>query len=375
MSSESIHEQRMRGLPAAWGLDALVAMSPENFPFVSSANITTLGHLRARHAYAVLLANADPMLIVCTIERRTAVGESWVKNVVTYREFVEIPVEVLAAQLRQAGVESGSIGMDLDFLPASAFELLKAALPKARFVNTTEMIASVRSVKTPIEIEQLAAAAKGTHRAALAAMSGAKPGDTERDIARQIADGMMANGASSILFLVFNAGIRTAVTHAVATDYVPRPGDIVRFDVGGHFGSFFSDFARTYSAGDPTPMQRDVYRALARIQAETIAGIQVGMTGEDVFYSCRDACLRAGLNFIMPHIGHSFGYELHEAPMLRPGEKLTLKEGMTFNVEPFVFDEAGAGYHLEDLILVGSKGPTVLTLGLAPPEIPSMGVP
>jgi Xaa-Pro dipeptidase len=374
MSSDSIHEQRMRRLPAAWGLDAVVAMSPENFPFVSSANITTLSHLRPRHAYAVLLANADPMLVVCTIERRTAVGESWIKHVVTYQEFIEIPVEALAAQLRASGVASGSIGIDLEYLPATSFEQLKAALPKARFVNTTEMIAAVRSVKTPTEIEQLSAAAKGTHRATLAAMSSAKPGDSERDIARRIVDGMMANGANGTLFLVFGAGKRTATTHAVASGYVPQPGDIVRFDVGGHFGSFFSDFARTYSAGDPTPMQRDVYRALARIQAETIGEIQVGMTGEDVFYSCRDACARAGLDFSMPHIGHSFGYELHEAPMLRPGEKLTLKEGMTFNVEPFVFDEIGAGYHLEDLILVGSKGASVLTLGLAPPEIPSMGV-
>jgi Xaa-Pro dipeptidase len=375
MSSESIHERRMRRLPAEWGLDALVAMSPENFPFVSSAKIITVSLLRPRHAYAVLLANADPMLIVCAIERRTAVDESWIKNLITYREFIEIPIDVLAAKLRDAGVSSGSIGIDLDYLPASSFERLRTALPNAHFINTTEMIASVRSVKTPNEIEQLSAAAKGTHRAVLAAMSSSKPGDSERQIARRIADGIMANGADANWFIVLGAGERSAIAHAIASDYVPQPGDIVRFDVGGHFGSFYSDFARTYSAGDPTSMQRDVYRALARVQAETIAAMQAGMTGEDVFYACSDAFSRAGLNFVMPHVGHSFGYELHEAPMLRPGEKLTLKEGMTFNVEPFVFDETGAAYHLEDLVLVEPHGISVLTLGLAPPEIPSMGMP
>ena len=79
--------------------------------------------------------------------------------------------------------------------------------------------------------------------------------------------------------------------------------------------------------------------------------------------------------FHMPHIGHSFGIELHEYPMLRPGDKTVIKKGMVFNVEPVGFDKDGMCYHLEDLLVVTDKGIRILTNGLAPNEIPIIGQP
>ena len=61
--------------------------------------------------------------------------------------------------------------------------------------------------------------------------------------------------------------------------------------------------------------------------------------------------------------------------MLRPGDKSIIKKGMVFNVEPFGFDENGIGYHVEDLLVVTDDGCRILTLGLAPPELPVIGTP
>ena len=76
-----------------------------------------------------------------------------------------------------------------------------------------------------------------------------------------------------------------------------------------------------------------------------------------------------------PTRAHGFGIELHEDPMLRPGDKTVLKEGMVFNVEPFGFDKDGIGYHLEDLMVVTESGNRLLTHGLAPTEIPVISKP
>jgi Xaa-Pro aminopeptidase len=145
--------------------------------------------------------------------------------------------------------------------------------------------------------------------------------------------------------------------------------------VGGTYKSWMTDFARTYSTGNPTPLQRDTYRTLATIQKSTIEFVKAGVAAEDVFFFCKESFGKHGIKFHMPHIGHSFGIELHENPMLRPGEKTKLKPGMVFNVEPLVFDGAGAGYHLEDLLVVTDKGSRLLTNGLAPRELPVIGVP
>jgi Xaa-Pro aminopeptidase len=75
----------------------------------------------------------------------------------------------------------------------------------------------------------------------------------------------------------------------------------------------------------------------------------------------------------MPHIGHSFGVELHENPMLRPGDKTVITEGMVINIEPVARDSEGSMYHIEDLFVVTPTGHRLLTLGLPPPELPSIG--
>ena len=77
----------------------------------------------------------------------------------------------------------------------------------------------------------------------------------------------------------------------------------------------------------------------------------------------------------MPHIGHSLGVELHETPMIRPGEKRKLEEGMVINIEPLITDSAGETYHLEDLFVVTGNGPRLLTHGFAPRSIPVIGQP
>jgi hypothetical protein len=48
---------------------------------------------------------------------------------------------------------------------------------------------------------------------------------------------------------------------------------------------------------------------------------------------------------------------------------------MAINIEPNVFDELNNFYHVEDLVEVTKDGARVLSLGLAPPELPSIGQP
>ena len=99
------------------------------------------------------------------------------------------------------------------------------------------------------------------------------------------------------------------------------------------------------------------------------------MLGEDVFFLSRDEFKKQGLKFHMPHVGHSFGIEAHERPMMRPGEKVPIQAGMAINIEPNVFDELNNFYHVEDLVEVTKEGARVLSLGLAPPELPVIGQP
>ena len=354
-------------------LDALVCLSPENLTYVAGTHITTVKTMRARQAYAVLRRDAAPILIVCAIERSLAKAESWIEDLRLYTEFKDDPVAVFASALDKAGLTAGRVGLDLDYLPASSFERLRTLLPKLTMVNTTEAVAAIRAIKSAGEVALLERTGKDTHRAVLEALAESTLGDTEGAIARRIVHKLIDDGAIGLQHVHLASGPRSPHIHNLPGDDVPLPGEVLRLDVGGIYGAYCSDLARTYSTGNPSALQRETYRKLIEVQTETIAAMKPGVLAEDVFFTCKAAFERRGLPCTLPHIGHSFGIEAHEAPMMRPGDKTKLASGMVINIEPMTLDIEGNCYHTEDHVLITGVANRVLTLGLAPLEMPVLG--
>lgn len=365
--------ERLLALPGRLGLDAVVAMSPENFCYAAGVFIITVGLIRPRQAYAIIPAKGDPLTVVCSIERNLTQNESWIKTIRTYTEFVDHPIDALTEALKELGLEKGKIGLDLDYLPLTSYQRLAANLPGLSLVNTTEDIARIRVIKTPAEIGFMERATRQTHRAAIDAMAASRLGDSEQTIAGRIAANILANGADGTKFICFSSGPRTAQAHAHATERVPQESEIIRFDIGGTYGAWSSDFARTYSTGNPSRLQRETYRKLWDIHTSTIDMVRPGVTAEEIFYFSREIYKKHGLPAHQALVGHSFGIELHENPVLRPGDKTRIEPGMVLNIEPSVFDAERSCYHIEDLLVVTDNGSRLLTLGLPPQELPVLG--
>ena len=366
-------EERIRSLPKKTGVDAIVAMSPENFAYISQAYIITVEMVRPRQAFAVVPRDGEPVALICSIEESLTREESWIENIRTYTEYVDYPIEALAPILRDMGLDRGKVGMDLRYLPQVDWSRLTDILPDMEIIDTTEEVAKLRAIKTEKEIAKLEFASKSTHQAAQEALSESSLGESEKAMANRMLFKMIEKGADGSFFIVFGSGPRSALTHGFPSDRIAKESEIIRFDFGGRYGMFTSDFARTYSTGNPTEVQRRAYRNLKEIQEETINAIRPGIKAEDVFYSCKSAFEKRNVPFFMPHVGHSFGVELHEHPMMRPGDTTVIEKGMVINIEPVLKDEDGSMYHLEDLVEVTDDGYRLLTLGLPPIEIPVIG--
>ena len=368
-----VDRSRLMALPEQAHADVIVAMSPENFAYVSGAFVLTVESIRPRQAFAVVPRSGDPFCVFCSIETATMRDESWIKDLVAYTEFVDVPVEKLAVELQRRGLGRGRIGIDLEYLPHDSFARLREMLPEAEFADTTQTVAAVRAVKSPDEVAKLEFAARGTHQAVLDAMAASRLGDSEKDMANRISKGVIENGADTTLFMCFGSGPRTIFAHGAPTDRKPLESEIIRFDLGGRYGAYYSDFARTFSSGSPTPGQREAYRKLVEIHKETIGSVRPGVTAEELYFICKAGFEERQLPFHMPHIGHSFGVELHESPMLRPGEATKLVPGMVINIEPVLIDDNRTLYHVEDLFVVTDDGYRLLTLGFPQDELPVIG--
>lgn len=354
-------------------LAALVCLSPENFTYVGGVHITTVENIRPRQAFAVLRPQDKPFMVICAIEKALAQAQSWIDDLRLYTEFVDDPVSVLAEALKDEGLASARIGIDMDYLPASSYERLRGRLPQIELVNTTEDIARIRAIKSPQEIALLEHRTRDTHRAVLDGIAESRVGDSEGTIANRIVHKIIDDGANGLLHVHLASGERSPQIHNHPGVEKTKEGEILRLDVGGLYGAYCSDLARTYSTGNPSQLQKDTYRKLSEVHETVIAAMKPGVLAEEIFFLCKEEFEKRGLPCTLPHIGHSFGIEVHEAPMIRPGDKTPLAPGMVINIEPMTIDSEGSCYHTEDAVLITETGHRLLTHGLAEKEIPILG--
>ena len=300
------------------------------------------------------------VIVACYSEEKQLRAESWIQDIRTYREHHESPLYILAQYLQERGLGAACIGLEQRFLAAGYVSELAATLPAARLADADPILDAARAIKTPSEQALLHHAGRVTEEAILTTFQAAQPGDTEKEMADDLATRVLRAGATSF-WLTLATGSNTAVNHPPPSAKPLTPGEILRVDVGGLFTGYQSDVARTAAIGHASPEQQSVYRRLWEAERETIATIQPGIRACDIYTAGQRALEHRGLAITSQAIGHSLGIGMHEFPLLHGRAETELAPGMVLSIEPAVKDAQGFLYHLEDLVLVTASGHRILT--------------
>ena len=241
-----------------------------------------------------------------------------IEDMRTYKEFVTSPIDLLADAVVEKGLARGRLGVERHSLAAAFMDRLQERLPGATLVDCGGLMDQARMIKTPEEIEALAAAGRATDLAIRGAFERATVGDLEKSVADDIAAGVTEAGADVLNFMFLGTGTRSFEWHARPGGTSLEAGHTLHTDVGGSFTGYWSDVARTAFVGRPGPRERDLYDRLYQVHVETIEAIRPGLRAGDLHSICGAAFEKAGLPFWMAHIGHGIGLGLHEHPMLNP---------------------------------------------------------
>ncbi len=222
----------------------------------------------------------------------------------------------------------------------------------------TGVMAGLRMIKDPAEIEALRAAGAAIDRVHALVPAFLKVGRTELEVASEIAKAIVAEGHSDVAFARVCSGPNGADPHHECSDREIQPGDIVVVDIGGPVEpGYNSDCTRTYSIGQPAPEIAEQYSVLKRAQAAAVAAIRPGVTAESVDAAARDVLADAGLaEYFVHRTGHGIGLSMHEEPYIVAGNSLPLAEGMAFSVEPGVYLSGRWGARIEDIVIVTADG-------------------
>src|SRR5215510_10157943 len=245
------------------GLDAVLSISPENFAYVTGFLSPTAPLMRWRHAMALVTADAATALVVVDMEANTIRAKSPEgTEIAVWREFKFDAMQVLADLLRKHGLAKARIGIELDYLPAADMSELAKLLPDAVFAPVQNLLARLRQIKTPAEIEILRTLPRIADKAITDAYHSVTAGASEMDIAAALTRGVYEQGAEHFKLMIVATGERSVFPNVGPTNRVLKHGDVCRVEIFPMIAGYHAGVCRTAAIGAAPPQAERIWANL-----------------------------------------------------------------------------------------------------------------
>jgi Xaa-Pro dipeptidase len=363
---KDIIDREVRALREA-GLDAMVSCSPENFAYATGFVVPSQPLIRHRHAMAIVTAAGKTAIFGVDMEATTIRRREPETPTRIWAEFTDDPMEVLASQLRELGLASGHIGIEMDYLPAGDFERLRKALPGARFAACESILARLRQIKTPEEIDLLHRLSRIADQSITEALRAVKAGDTEMDIAAHLTRNVYTLGAEHFKLMIVATGERSQLPNVGPSERRLAAGDVCRVEIFSVISGYQAGVCRTAVVQRAPPHAERIWQNLVECKYLIMDMIRPGASCRAIY----QAFIRKLSELDLPPIsfvGHGIGLHLHEDPYIGTTPRLgkqgdaELEAGMVLGIEPLCY-QTGHGYGMQnkDMVRVTDTGCELLS--------------
>ena len=138
-----------------------------------------------------------------------------------------------------------------------------------------------------------------------------------------------------------NSSINEVVCHGVpSASQVLKSTDIVNIDITLEKNGFITDSSKMYVMPDAKPDARALVKVTTEAMWLGIKTVKPGAKLGDIGFAIQNYVEKFGYTVVKEYCGHGIGREMHEEPNVlhygSPNTGLTLKEGMTFTIEPMI---------------------------------------
>lgn len=357
---QDVIDRQVAAMKAA-DLDAICACSPENFAYVTGFLSPTQPLMRWRHAMAIVTADGGVSLVVVDMEASTIRAKAPGTEIAVWKEFSFDAMAVLAEALTRHGLAKARIGLELDYLPAADYADLAARLPGATFAPAQGLLARLRQLKTPAEIDVLRKLSRIADRAITEAYHAVSAGKTEMDLAAALTRGVYAQGAEYFKLMIVATGERSVFPNVGPTERVLRRGDVCRVEIFPMINGYHAGVCRTAAVEAAPPEAERIWANLTACKHMLLEAIRPGVSSRAVYeryLAMTEALKLPRISFI----GHGIGLHLHEDPYLGPTADQPLEAGMVLGIEPLIYETGfGFGMQNKDMVLVTETGCELLS--------------
>ena len=233
-----------------------------------------------------------------------------------------------------------------------------------RLQPTTDLVEDLRVAKAPEEIEAVRAAGAVACAALEDAAAAVRAGQTELEVAALLEAALRRHGSEDHPFpTIVASGPRSALPHASTTSRPMARGDFLLVDFGAVVDGYASDVTRTFVVGAaPDGRQAEIHGVVRRAQEAAIRGLRAGLAGREGDALARSVIDAAGHGPAFGHsLGHGLGLEVHEEPRLARTAERPLPDRAVVTVEPGIYYSDWGGVRIEDDVVLGVDGATLLT--------------
>lgn len=270
--------------------------------------------------------------------------------------------------------------------------------PPVQVIDPAYILAEMRLIKTPEDLQILQSAIDISAQGHLAAMKAIAPGQYEYQLQAVIEYVFRNNGSKRNGYpVIVGSGPNGCILHYTQNSRQMLQQELVLVDAGAEFGYYTGDITRTYPvSGRFTSQQRDLYEVVLRAQKKAISMAVAGNSFRDVHLASvrtlTEGMIGLGLlagtvdenvetelykKYYFHRTSHWLGMDVHDAGKYKLGEQWRiLQEGMVLTVEPGLYvpghdeheDFRNIGIRIEDDILIRNEGPLVMS-SACPKEI------
>jgi Xaa-Pro dipeptidase len=365
--------QRLRSRMSQSDLELVVLTGQNNIEYFS--NHRSLSWTSNSRPMFFLVGLEEAILVASTAEERNYQSQKRPFRAAFYHGFLPDAVPVVLAEARKLSRSAPSVGIDygVDMFGRGTLALLRAI---ERGLNrglceASELIWSVRMIKSRFEADMKKAAFRIANGAFDAALSEARIGMTEAELFRSIQSRIVLSGAERCdpFPVVFSSG--EFVYNRWPSDRKLAAGDYIWTDFRSTFAGYPADRNRIAKAGNAEPWEETCYERVRRLTLELVNGIRPGMTGGGIHALFKDLWAAADLGPVYSRaarIGHGGGMDLTEPPSIMAESEEVIQEGMILHVEPKL-EINGAIFQFEEVVYV-TKEHNEFLAELCPERLP-----
>ena len=344
-------------------LDALFLTMPANIRYFTGFD-TQFFHSPTRPWFLVIPYNKKPIAVIPEIGK-TLMEMTWVEDIRTW----DSPnpnddgISLLFSVFKDLKIKFNSVGAELGMemslrMPWIDFNKLLEK-QKQTFLDATQAIWEIRTVKTKAEINHINFICKAVSSCYYSLPKIINLGETERQVSEKLKKNIIDSGADSIPFMPVVSG-QNGVSQIISgpSDKELEKGDLLFIDTGSTYDGYFCDYNRNFGVSE---ISNRLSASWDRLQEATEAGKNMlipGNTAKQVFFAM-NAILQEGKKRknSSGRLGHGLGMQLTEWPSFSKYDETILQEGMVVTLEPIIdIDDEKILVH-EDNFLITANGP------------------